>query len=48
LFAHHRHSLIRGKIVTVIFEHDQIKRRNQPVRSIATSQIDLMIFQCPG
>ena len=31
----------------VVFEHEQIQSRNQPVGGVARGQVDLMIFQRP-
>src|SRR5712671_5708412 len=48
LLANHRDCFIGRKIMTVICEHKQIQRWNQPIGSIPSSHIDLMILQCGG
>src|ERR1700675_5052572 len=48
LLADHGDRFVRREIVAVIFENEQIERRNQAVRGVARSNIDLMIFQCRG
>src|ERR1700683_1194467 len=46
LLADHSDRLVGRKIVAVIFENEEIQRRNQAVGSIARSYINLAIFQC--
>src|SRR5438270_3563524 len=44
LLAYHRHRLVGWKIMAVVFEHEQVERRNQPIGGIARGEIDLPIF----
>src|SRR6201987_2712719 len=48
LLPDHRDSLIRREIVPVVFEHEQIQRRNEPVSGVTRGEIDLMIVQGPS
>src|ERR1700676_1197644 len=45
LFPNHSDRLVRRKIMTVIFQRKQIKRRNQTIGGVAGSDINLMIVQ---
>src|ERR1035437_9714735 len=47
LRAYYRHRLIRRKIMSVVFQHEQTQSRNQPVGRIAAGQVDLVILSGP-
>src|SRR2546425_2044391 len=45
LLANNRHGFVRREIVLVVFEHKQIKRRDQTIGGVSRGEVDLLVFQ---